>query len=100
MKLNVTLNERRHHGDLFARPFPIIACNFQPPADAELGGGHRTNFPAPSFRNISRNYFRQEARHDFVMEALLFAGVVFTSAVALVISAVALIDFLRALGYF
>ena len=100
MKLIVTLNEKRYHGDFFARPFPITDFNYQASSHFDFHGGHCTNPPAPSFRNISRNYFHEEARHNFVIEAFLFVVVVFTSAAALVISAVALIDFLRALSYF
>jgi len=100
MKPTATLNTTRRRGYFFARRLPITDCNFQPPSLVDLGGGHCSSFPAPSFRSISRNYFRKEARRNFAIEAFLFAGVVFTSAVALVISAMAAIDFLRALGYF
>jgi hypothetical protein len=100
MKPTATLNEARRVDDFVARRLPITDCNFQPPSLVDLGGGHCANFPARSFRSISRNYFRKEARRNFVMEAFLFAGVIFTSAVAVVMSAVAAIDFLRALSYF
>jgi len=100
MKPTATLNEARRPGYFFGRRLPITDRNFQPPSLVDLGGGHCSSFPAPSFRSISHNYFRKEARRNFVIEAFLFAGVVFTSAVALVISATAAIDFLRALGYF
>jgi hypothetical protein len=100
MKSIITLTERRHHGEFFAHRLPLTDCNYQASSHFDFQGGHCTNSPAPSFRNISRNYFHEEARHNFVIEAFLFAVVVFTSAAALVISALALIDFLRALGYF
>jgi len=100
MKPTATLNKPRRRGYFFARRLPITDCNFQPPSLVDLGGGHCSRSPAPSFRSISRDYFRKEALHNFVIEAFLFAGTVFSSAVALVISAVAAIDFLRALGYF
>jgi hypothetical protein len=100
MKPTPTLNEARRRGCFSARCLPITDCNFQPPSLVDLGGGHCSRYPASSFRSISRDYFRKEARHNFVIEALLFAGTIFSSAVALVISALAAIDFLRALGYF
>jgi hypothetical protein len=100
MKPTATLNEARRRGYFVVRRLPITDCNFQPPSLVDLDGGHCANFPAPSFRSISHNYFRKEARRNFVIEAFLFAGVVLPSAVALVISAVAAIDFLRTLGYF
>jgi hypothetical protein len=100
MKPTTTLNEAGRPGYFFARRLPITDCNFQPPSPVDFGGGHCASFPAPSFRSISHNYFRKEARRNFVIEAFLFAGVVFTSAVALVVSAMSVIDFLWALGYF
>ncbi len=100
MKSIVTLNERRYQGDFFARPFQITDFNFQASSHFDFPGGHCTKYPAPSFRNISHNYFHEEARQDFVIEAFLFAVVVLVSAVALAIGAVTLIHFLRALGYF
>jgi hypothetical protein len=100
MKPIVTLNETRYGGKPFTLRLPITDCNFQPAAGADFQGGNCTNSPAPSVRNISRNYFHKEARLAFVIEASLFAAVVLPSAGAIGISAVALIDFLRALGYF
>jgi hypothetical protein len=100
MKPTPSLKEARRRGCLFARRLPITDCNFQPPSLADIGGGYCSRYPGPSFRSISRNYFGKEARQNFVIEAFLFAGTIFSSAVALVISALAAIDFLRALGYF
>jgi hypothetical protein len=100
MKSIVTLNERLYHGDFFARPFPITDCNYQASSHFDFQGEHCANSPAASFRNISSNYFHEEARYDFAIEAVLFATVVFISAIALAISAMTLIHFLRALGYF
>ena len=37
---------------------------------------------APSFRNISRQYFQKEARRDFVGEAIVFAMLIITATVA------------------
>jgi len=51
---------------------------------------------APSFRNISRQYFQHEAPHDFVGEAVLFAMLVIAAAVPLVSGAYAVIDLCRA----
>src|SRR5438046_10396823 len=52
---------------------------------------------APSFRNISRQYFQHEARHDFVGEAVLFAMLVIAAAVPLVSGDYAVIALCRAL---
>jgi hypothetical protein len=55
---------------------------------------------APSFRNISRNYFKNEARHDFLGEAALFAVIVFTAFLPLINNAHALVEFVRAISNF
>jgi hypothetical protein len=99
MKSASSLNRGRNHDDWPARPVPVIDCNYQATSYFSLGDGHCASIPNPSFRNISRDYFQKEARHTFVIEAILFAAVVLTSTVALAIGAIAAIDFLRALGY-
>lgn len=77
--------------------FPAIDCNYQTPSNVDLGGGYYA--PRSSFRNISRDYFRDEAPYNFAAEAALFAAMVFTAGLAIVIGTVAVIDFLRVLGY-
>ncbi|HUE49857.1 MAG TPA: hypothetical protein VMQ39_02190 [Candidatus Dormibacteraeota bacterium] len=52
----------------------------------------------PSFRNISRQYFQKEARHDFVGEAILFAMLMITAAVPLVSAAYAVTELCRGFG--
>ena len=99
MKPASSLNRSRYQGDWPARSVPVIDWNYQATPYFRFSGGRCANVPAPSFRNISRDYFRREARHTFVIEAILFAAVVATSTVALVIGTIAAIDFLRALGY-
>ena len=77
--------------------FPKIDCNYH---SAALSGyhGHCTKAAAPSFRNISRQYFQNEARRDFVGEAILFAMLVITAAVPLVSLAYAVAELCRAFG--
>jgi hypothetical protein len=60
--------------------------------------GHCAKPLAPPFRNISRQYFQHEARHDFIGEAILFAMLVITAAVPLVSAAYAIIELCRAFG--
>ncbi|HCP91451.1 MAG TPA: hypothetical protein DIT76_05300 [Spartobacteria bacterium] len=99
MKPTATTDRPRKRGDRLARLSPIIDCNYQAPSYVDLSGGHCGNVPAPSFRNISRDYFRHEARCNFASEAALFVLIVATAALAIANGAVAAIDFLRALGY-
>ena len=51
-----------------------------------------------SFRNISSEYFRTEARGEFRKELIAFAAIVITAAIPMLSSARALADFLRAIG--
>jgi hypothetical protein len=77
--------------------FPKIDCNYR---SATLSGyhGHCTKAAAPSFRNISLQYFQKEARHDFVGEAILFAILLVTAAVPVVSGAYAILELCRAFG--
>jgi hypothetical protein len=77
--------------------FPLIECNYQ---SATLISYHgRCAKPAaPSFRNISRQYFQNEARHDFVVEGIFFALLIVTATVPLVSAVSAVIQLCRAFG--
>jgi hypothetical protein len=99
MKPSSSSNRSRNRSDRSARSFPITDCDYQAPSYVDRSGGHCANVPAPSFRNISRDYFRNEARYTFASEAALFALITVTAALAIASGAVAALDFLRALGY-
>ena len=99
MKPSSTPNRSRNGSDRSARRFPITDCDYQAPSYIDRSGGHCANVPAPSFLNISRDYFRNEARYTFASEAALFALIMVTAALAIASGAAAAIDFLRALGY-
>jgi hypothetical protein len=75
--------------------FPITDYNYQSVA---LGGGSRAQLATPSFRSISRDYFKNEARQDFLGEALFFAAIVLTTAVPLTTGAYVLAHFIVAIG--
>jgi hypothetical protein len=100
MKPSSSLSRSLHGSDRLARRMPIVECNFQ--ADSYFGfqGGHCAGTPAPSFRNISRDYFLNEARHNFIGEAAVFVAMIATSALAIGIGAMAAINFLHVLGSF
>lgn len=53
-----------------------------------------------SFRNISKDYFTNEARHSFVSEAALFAAMVVISSWPILLSVRAMTDLVRAYGGF
>jgi hypothetical protein len=79
------------------RSFPLVECNYQPP---RLSGyqARCARTDAPSFRNISRQYFQKEARRDFLGEALLFAIIIILAAAPLLSTASALSEFCRAIA--
>jgi len=58
--------------------------------------GRCTRTGTPHFWNISGQYFQNEARHDFLVEAACFAVVIITAAVSLVSAANAVVELCRA----
>jgi hypothetical protein len=74
---------------------PLIDCNYRP---MTLDGfrGRCVTTRTPRFWNISGQYFQNEARHDFLVEAVCFAIVVITAAVSLVGAANAVVELCRA----
>jgi hypothetical protein len=75
---------------------PITDYNYQSAAFGESGGRYLHN-PPPSFWNIAGDYLKDEARHDFRREAMLFALITITAALPLINNLHALIEFLRAI---
>jgi hypothetical protein len=53
-----------------------------------------------SFWNITADYLKNEARHDFLGEAALFAVIVITAFLPVISNAHALMGFVRAIGNF
>jgi hypothetical protein len=75
--------------------FPLIDCNYR----AMTLDGYRARCVktgTPRFRNISAQYFQNEARHDFLVEAVCFAIIIITAAAPLVSAANAVVDLSRA----
>jgi hypothetical protein len=54
----------------------------------------------PSFRNISGEYFRNEARGEFRRELIAFVAIFITAAIPVLSNMHAMADFLRATGSF
>ena len=77
--------------------FPSIDCNYQTVAlPSYRGGCLRPRFS--SFRNISGEYFRIEARNEFRLEAAAFVVIIITEAIPILNSMHALADFLRVIS--
>lgn len=86
-------------GRNFCRPrteprFPITDCNFQVfSLDRYYGGS--TGSSQPSFLNISREYFRYEARRNFFAEVAFFLAIAAILAATFITGASAIIRFLH-----
>ena len=75
--------------------FPLIEWNYRPMTlDGYQARCVRTR--PPHFQNISREYFQNEARHDFLVEAVCFVLIIITAAAPLVSAANAVVDLCRA----
>ena len=74
--------------------FPIIDCNYQAlPIDRHYGGSSPNS--DSSFLNISREYFRYEARRNFVAEAAFFLVFAAILALTFISGAMVIIHFLN-----
>jgi hypothetical protein len=75
--------------------FPLVDCNYRPMTlDGYRGRCIKTG--RPRFRNISREYFQNEAPHDFLIEAVCFVVLVLTAAVPMVSATNAVVELCRA----
>jgi len=63
----------------------------------EQSSAHYLPVHARPFWNIAGDYFKTEARHDFWIEAVLFAFITITAALPLINNLHALIEFVRAI---
>ena len=76
--------------------FPQIDCNYHTVAlPSYRGSCLRPRFS--SFRNISGEYFRSEARNEFRVEAVAFVTIIITAAIPILNNMHALADFLGAI---
>lgn len=97
MKPSSAANDYRRRGNFRQRTrvlFPIVDCNFQAFSLDRYYGGP-TNSPAASFLNISREYFRYEARRNFLAESAFFLAIIVILAVMFISGALAIIRFLH-----
>jgi hypothetical protein len=73
---------------------PVTDCNFQAfSLDRYYGGS--TGSSQPSFLNISREYFRYEARRNFLAEVAFFLAIAAILAATFISDARAIIHFLH-----
>lgn len=74
--------------------FPLVDFNFQSFSSGRFYGGSSRSSQS-SFLNISRDYFRYEARRNFLAEVAFFIAIIAILAVTFVIGALAIIHFLQ-----
>jgi hypothetical protein len=79
--------------------FPLIDCDYRPMTLNEYRG-RCVKAKTSRFRNISAQYFRNEARRDFLVEAVCFAMFVIIAAVPLVSTTNAVMELCRAFAQF
>jgi hypothetical protein len=79
---------------LARRAFPKTSFNYQATTLAELDGPCARSC-RPSFRAISRDYFRNEAAQHFAHEAVLFSIMMMTVALPLLNAATAVLELIR-----
>jgi hypothetical protein len=98
MKPNSERNDDRRHRNFYSPRtgirFPVTDWNFQAsPSDRYYGGS--TGSSQPSFLNISREYFRSEARRNFLAEVAFFLAIAAILAATFISDARAIIHFLH-----
>ena len=79
------------------RRSPITDYSYQSAAFGE-SSERFVHHSARSFWNIAGDYLKDEARHDFQSEAILFAFISVTAALPLINNVHALIEFVRAIS--
>ena len=91
------LSKRAGVAERNAGTFPFIDCNYQTVAlPSHRGSCLQPRFS--SFRNISGEYLRTEARYEFRVEAAAFVAIIITAAIPILNNMHALADFLRAIN--
>jgi hypothetical protein len=78
---------------------PLTDYNYRPVALDSFNTNCARLSPL-SLWDISRDYFKNEARHDFLGEAALFATIICTAFLPLISNAHPLVEFVRAIGNF
>jgi len=103
MKPTFQFDELKMRGDAIAHGFghasvlPKTDYSFQTASMPNLGGACCRS-SRPSFRAISEEYFKDEARHSFVSEAAVFGVIAVTVIVPLIATANAVLQLIRSVG--
>jgi hypothetical protein len=79
------------------RQSPITHCNYHPVA-LEGSSMNCAHTSARSFWHITGDYFKNEARQDFLGEAALFVVIIITALLPLMNNTHRLVEFVRAIS--
>ena len=82
-----------------ARKFPFVDYHYQA-STLENFTGRCAKTSSKSLRDISRDYFDNEANHDFLSDAAVFVTLIGAALVPIVSSAFAVLQLCRALPLF
>jgi hypothetical protein len=77
--------------------FPLVECHYQAFSLDRFNGGGSGSDDGPSFRNISREYFRYEARRNFLVEGVFFLAITAILIATFISGALIIIRFLQLL---
>ena len=102
MKPTIQFNEKSRResserGFCGRSAFPQTDYSYHTASIASMSG-HCFGSRRPSFRSISQDYFKSEARQNYAGEAALFCVIVLTAALPLLDSAQALMQLVRSVG--
>jgi hypothetical protein len=81
-----------------ARKFPLVEYHYH--ASALSGASAPCKTRSKSLRDISRDYFDSEAKHDFLSEAAAYLTLVLSTVVPVVTGASAVAELFRTLPLF
>ena len=81
-----------------ARKFPFVDYHYQA-STLENFTGSCAKTSSKSLRDISRDYFDNEANHDFLSDAAVFGTLIATAAVPIIAGLSAVVELCRALPF-
>jgi hypothetical protein len=85
--------------DKNARKFPFVDYHYQTSTLGNFTGRCAKTSTSKSLRDISRDYFDREAKHDFLSDAAVFGTLIATAAVPIVAGLSAVVELCRALPF-
>ena len=82
-----------------ARKFPFVDYHYQSATMGSFTGRCAKTSTSKSLRDISRDYFDNEANHDFLSDAAVFGTLIATAAVPIIAGLSAVFELCRALPF-